>query len=328
VIRNYKSISKILSDLRAIDDFILADELSLATELMKAIYKEYGYSFALLRRISLVATISDPSSDVHAFCIEHLRASGMQRKNLIVVLLLDTLGESYEAFTIKKGVHAIKDRGKDNQFTRDIARFIHTPFAETSEQRLSTLQSFSQYSLIDTVIYFCTQYLNVRIKFSSSREESAANLLADTLSGTWRGLFIDRCSDFKSHCEDDYMFYRRSITWIEHEKIAQFRNAVDPYFSDNEMAADVARASSFDAALYKSRYFSKIKSIQDLLVPNSGDPLRIDIYDPGHVGTFVSTIAFLYLLERTEGRSKATAEEFRVDGQNKGPRQHRKSALP
>ena len=105
---------------------------------------------------------------------------------------------------------------------------------------------------------------------------------------------------------NDFVFYRRSIAWIEYKSVSKFRNGIDPLYLENTTKD---RLTNGPAREFLASYFKDNRSLKSIVNAPTNFSISLDRYNNDQAGVLFRTLAFMNLLRSGARSSEVTSAE-------------------
>jgi len=308
---NKEKIVWALEALEILNGYLLSGDLIDAVSIAEEIEAKVGCSFILLTKLTYIYSKMRVGSAEKDLCAKWLSKYGLSSNNLVALSLADTMGETYSLFSVRKNILGISQQTSERRFTVDLAKFVHEPLTECSDEFHAVFQSFLQSSLIDAAYYYCIHRYNSPDRNVLPNSGTLTADIDDILKLPWHSISqvqIELSDVIDLTCDHaDFLFYRQSLTWIELEEVTKYRKVVDYYYSDQEKPKTF-KGSTID--VLADTYFEGFNDVKQLLVHKQPERLNLAKFDVEYSGYFSRTMAFIRLLEQTEGAITITSVDL------------------
>jgi hypothetical protein len=226
---NLGKLQRLARNLRLTGDDIITGKLREAAKRVQAIFEEFGFSHALLRKAVLIRTLlgDAESPEVESLLVR----AGLDRNNVIVTSLMHCYAEEQDLLNLKKSILNLARRGRSNQFTRDICRLPFHPVAKDADDLVDLIQSCLQSSLYDAVII---SKINVDLVTQALPISSLFFSIFNKIDE--EGPPIDAIASMydSSDPEGEVNFYKHSSAWLENSDIVRYRLLQDHFYDAPE----------------------------------------------------------------------------------------------
>ncbi|WP_318386573.1 hypothetical protein [Enterobacter sp.] len=228
---NFSKLTSFFQQLKVLNTQIIQKEFMSADESIHQIYESVGYSHILLRKAALLQSLSGSEDNLN-YTSAFLKNSGIGTNNLIVNSVMQCYQTKQDYLILKRSLLNLNDKGKSNQFTRDMTRYAFHPFSTDSEDLKSLLHSSFQSSLIDAIVFLkqnifyieeCNHALKSLEKCFEILEECSFDI--DTVSG-----FYNTLDDMD--IDNESLFFKHSSAWFENNSFIGYRLLLDFYYED------------------------------------------------------------------------------------------------
>ncbi len=225
ITENFEKLLSAFSDISKLNRAILEKNIDSADAITQSIYKNYGYSHLLLRKSLLVKSIN---KKLHLKNIDQFISDcNSNKRNLITSAIEHSYKEEQDYISIKKSILNIRDNGNINQYTRDITSFIFKPNVDNLKFH-STLNSWLQSSLIDTIIFLKVNNAFIEDKYSFINKIIKHFSLEEEL--------FKKIKNFYTHLDplnSESLFYKHSSAWLECGYMLVYKKYIDDFFEKN-----------------------------------------------------------------------------------------------
>jgi hypothetical protein len=229
-----------LEELVLINESLLADNFAESIEAIKHFVKSFGYSLLVLNKLSYLLATYGHQAEVKSYCTEELAKYGAGRRNAAALASMDMMGTTYPYLPLRRNLLEFVAGPRVTTRFKDIISWQFRPIRFGKNDIASQLQSHGLVSLIDALHFICVHRFNVEIFRTFGLNATVDELLGPILSAKWQNLSEAECPSTRIRFTpsdepelNDFLFYRRSLAWLEYKKISLFRNGIDHYFIDN-----------------------------------------------------------------------------------------------
>jgi hypothetical protein len=273
---------------------------------------DFGYSTTILNKIAYMAATFAETAGVQEFCALEFEKYGARRRDAIALSASDLMNETYPFMPLRRNLLDFLETKKARQLTRDIVSWQFRPIRIEKEDLASQLLSHGLISLVDVIIFIFVHRYNVNIFESHDLAGVIDAAISPQLQSRWNALSAGCPSKYftldKEEPElSEFIFYRRSIAWIEFPTVSQSRNGVDHYFLDNKSRPLFRNRYAAD---FVTTYFEDVTNLTSITAPPSECRLSLDKYRQSCAGNFVRTLAFMHLLRTGARASELTADQL------------------
>lgn len=308
---NLDKLVEFTEALKKLNAGILGKDFLYADNLIGEIFSKFGYSHLLLRKAVLIQSIA---GDIESLTSSSalIRGQGISVNNVIVNSIVQCYQEKQDYLVLKKSVLNINDKGKYNQFTRDITRFIFHPCAINQDDFNSMIQSCLQSSLIDALVFlkFNNEYLNYNyhpLIFSLLTHLENSSIDINDVAGIYTN--IDN-----TDTDLEYLFYKHSSAWFESSSFNKYRSFIDSFYED----PDLKQSNDSDENIEKFNDWLNVNNVSGLLSENLTKHDYIYLKKLENEGMVTRSAAFNFLIRENEGYCYIDEENlYKIMGKTK-----------
>lgn len=228
---NYNQLIKLINALGELNKNILMGNNNKADKILGDICEKFGYSHLALRKAALLQSFEDENESL-IFSSALIRNPDISNNNVIVNSVFQCYQERQDYLILKKSVLNINNKGKFNNYTRDITRFLFYPHTFSQDDFISMLQSCLQSSLLDAIILlkYNRTYVDCKnhptlIKILEKLNDASPDI--NEIAGFYLK-FVELERDI------EYFFYKHSSVWFECNGFENYRLFLDTFYEDPE----------------------------------------------------------------------------------------------
>ncbi|MED5777889.1 hypothetical protein VZ146_20630 [Enterobacter hormaechei] len=290
---NYNQLVKLIDAFGEINRNILMGNNNKADQILGDTCRKYGYSHLALRKAALLQSFDENES--LSFSSAMIRNPDISNNNVIVNSVFQCYQERQDYLVLKKSVLNINNKGKFNNYTRDITRFIFLPHTVSQDDFISMLQSCLQSSLLDSIILL--KYNHSYVDFKN--HPTLIKLLKKLNDASPD---INKIADFYLKYEEsgrdiEYFFYKHSSAWLECNGFEQYRLFLDTFYEDPDSKLWTCDAD----VIKKCKEWICVKSISQLLSDNLTTHSLAKLKKIETNGMVTRSAAFNYLIYENDG---------------------------
>lgn len=299
--KNEVRLQAAIRQLAQLNEAILSDDGPKCVEALKAYISKFGYSLLILSKLAYARDRFEEDGLTQSFLAGELDKYGAQAGNAITLSAMDMMGDSYDFIPLRRNLLEFANSKIAKPITRDIVNWQFRPIRFIQADLASQLQSHGRLSVLDVFVFVCLHRFNVDI-FNRLRLNGLVDkFISPALRKEWLKLSESTCPSgriaFKSEEKEfhDFNFYRRSLAWIEYKTVSLFRNGVDPLYLENTSPNNITNEPAVE---FLEKYFRKASRLELIVDPPSELSLSLTRYSNAHAGTFLRTLAFIYLMRK------------------------------
>lgn len=295
ILDNRKKINETFEIIKEVNDSVFNKDFKNADKKIRIIWNISGYSHFLLRKCCLIDSLCKVESD-KGFTSGMIKSASIGTNNLIVNCLIQCYQEKQDFFALKKSVLNIPDKGKRNQFTRDLTRIAFSPYSVNIQDFRTQLQSNYQSSLIDSIIFLKTN----KNLITNLEKYSNINSIFKKIEQT--SLNIDSVANIYTNLEDpdyevEYLFYKHSSAWFENESFLNYRIFLDNFYDDP--LSKYINLDDHNLNIIKK--WVSIEKLQSLSKIDITSHQHLNLKKLEESGTVTRTATFNYLVHSCQG---------------------------
>ena len=228
---NFNKLALFFQKLKALNNQIIQKDFVSADESIHQIHESTGYSHLLLRKAVLLQSLSGNESTLN-FTTTFLKSCGVGTNNLIVNSLLQCYQTKQDYLILKKSLLNLNDKGKLNQYTRDMTRYAFHPISINEDDLKSQLYSSFQSSLVDAIIFLKQNYFYIKVNNNTLDKLKKCFSLIEECS-----IDINAVSAYYNSLDDldidnESLFFKHSSAWFENDTFIKYRLLLDFYYDD------------------------------------------------------------------------------------------------
>jgi hypothetical protein len=219
---NEKMMVAYIQSIGRLNQAIVSSRFSEASNAIKSIVEQFGFSHCLLRKIILVNELyQDDNKDDYLLALQN---DAVKNSKVITASLIHCYQEEQDYLGIKRSIMGLPNKGNSNKYTRDIARLAFHSHAKDNDDLNELVQSNMQSSLLDALIITkvntrlldLSKYTHIE-KFIVELEQTVPTL--------------DEMVGLNGNDENtEYLFIKQSSAWLESKKIIEYRYLIDHFY--------------------------------------------------------------------------------------------------
>ena len=267
----------------------------------------------ILSKLAYARAKFSDRGDVVSFCDRELDKYGARRRSAITLAAIDMMRDSYEFIPLRRNLLEFANSKGVKTFTRDIVSWQFRPIRFIRDDLSSQLQSHGLLSAVDALVFLFVHRYNIDIFGRLGLGDLVDKYIPAPLRDEWIKLADATCptKDMKFDSDEpefnDFVFYRRSIAWIEYKSVSKFRNGIDPLYLENTTKD---RLTNGPAREFLASYFKDNRSLKSIVNAPTNFSISLDRYNNDQAGVLFRTLAFMNLLRSGARSSEVTSAEL------------------
>ncbi|WP_246892218.1 hypothetical protein [Acinetobacter baumannii] len=221
--QNKSKLNIFFREIDELNQLILQNKFHECDKKINNLYKTFGYSHLLLRKIILIKELSEDKYNL-SFIQDFLTRYNSNGRNLIISSLQQCYQADIDYLGLKK---SIMNRSEKSIFCRHISEIPFLFSIQNIDEFNQRLSSHIQSSLIDSLFFLVSNESNFKFK----KIDNIKNLISHkTNIVSLDQLAIYYKNKFEKYSED--LFYQHSSAWYEIKDLCNYRLLQDTFYED------------------------------------------------------------------------------------------------